>query len=84
MNPAVQRALNVASSRTGFAIRTIIGQCRESRIVEARRLAARLMRTEGLSFPKIGQALGGRHHTTAMALCRGYEGEQLALAFDQG
>lgn len=37
--------------------------------VAARRMAARAMRQQGLSFPVIGKYLGGFHHTTIMNLC---------------
>ena len=37
-------------------------------LVRARRDIAMAMRKEGASFPEIGRALGGRHHTTILEL----------------
>ena len=34
----------------------------------ARRVIARMLREIGRSYPEIGRALGGRHHTTVMAM----------------
>lgn len=52
---------------TDVAIR---GACRIPRIVEARRDAARRLRTRGLSLRVVGMALGGRDHSTIINLLR--------------
>lgn len=45
----------------------IIGQRRKNKFVVPRMIAAFLMRDQlGISFPKIGQKLGGRNHTTVI------------------
>lgn len=48
----------------------LIGPKRDKEIVVPRQVAMYLMRAElNLSFPKIGSALGGRDHSTAMHSC---------------
>ena len=47
------------------------GPSHEAVCVEARRRVARQLRADGWSYPRIGRALGGRHHTTIMNLLRG-------------
>lgn len=44
----------------------IRGRRRYPRLVQARVIAARRLRDAGFSFPEIGRALGGRHHTSVM------------------
>jgi len=48
----------------------ILGPRRFKSIVSARRATAMMLREKGLSYPQIGTLLGGRDHTTIMALCK--------------
>lgn len=41
---------------------------RDAELVAVRREIARVLRDAGCSLPEIGRMLGGRHHTTVMAL----------------
>lgn len=43
-------------------------------LVSARREIASELRRHGWSYPRIGKALGGRHHTTIMYLLAGADG----------
>ena len=47
----------------------LLGRSQRSQIVAARRDAAKQLLSLGFSYPMIGRALGGRHHTTIMNLC---------------
>ena len=44
----------------------LIGQSRAQGLVRARRVAMIAMRSCGMSLPQIGEALGGRDHTTVL------------------
>src|SRR3569832_1060806 len=57
------------SAETGVTVEDLKSPCRLPLVVDARRVAARRLRDGGLSYPAIGRALGGRHHTSAMYLC---------------
>lgn len=51
-------------------IKDLIGQSRKKDLVRPRQIAMYLLRDEiNLSFPTIGQELGGRDHTTAIHAC---------------
>lgn len=59
--------LNVVAGGCGVSVLDILGDSKAADHIKARHLAAYFLRTKaGLSFPKIGQALGGRHHATIM------------------
>ncbi len=48
----------------------LVGSCREKRLVVPRQIAMYIMRNDlKMSFPGIGQEMGGRDHTTAMHAC---------------
>lgn len=47
---------------------------RHPKLTAARAAAVRALRAEGFSWPEIGRALGGRHHTSVMWLARRAEG----------
>lgn len=61
-------AVKTAAAQHGTTVEALRGPQRHSDIVEARRDAAERLRGIGLSFPRIGQALGGRHHSTILNL----------------
>lgn len=59
----------------------LVGNSRKKSLVTARQIVMYLMRSElKSSYPDIGQALGGRDHTTAMYAC---EKVNIALKTDQ-
>ncbi len=62
-----------ASVQWGARPKDITGARRYPRFVSARRQVARELRAAGWSFPEIGRALGGRHHSTIMELCGCFE-----------
>lgn len=64
---------------TGISIAEIVGSSRNKHVVRARREAARQLREAEFSYPEIGRALGGRHHTTCLALL-GQLGRQVQVA----
>jgi len=64
------RAIVQAEAKAaGITVAVMLGNRRLRHIVNARaNAAARLRKEMNLSYPAIGQALGGRHHTTVMSL----------------
>jgi chromosomal replication initiator protein len=62
-----QDVLNVIMSHYGISEADLKGKSREKRLSFPRQIAMFLLREEmKLSYPAIGQELGGRDHTTAM------------------
>ncbi len=62
--------LHAIATATGFTMGQLRGPRKIGPIVRARFVAAWMLRELcGLSYPQIGQALGGRDHTTAMNAC---------------
>jgi chromosomal replication initiation ATPase DnaA len=62
-------------------VKDILGAGRFAELVAARRDIARTLRERGWSYPKIGRAIGGRDHATAMNLCgalRSHEAREAA------
>lgn len=68
-------AIRIASDRTGIPPWQIVSPQRVREVVEARNLAALLMRRSGLSLPAIGAALN-RDHTTIFYAIRKMENAQ--------
>lgn len=62
--------LTVGRLLGGVGLGELRGQQRWPGFVLARKAAALALRRRGLSYPEIGKALGGRHHTSAMGLVR--------------
>lgn len=68
--------LEVAASYFGISTAELIGRNRSARVALARQIIMFVMREEtGASLPQIGQALGGRDHTTVMHGCEKIAGE---------
>jgi chromosomal replication initiator protein len=66
-NIASSKILEYISSREGIAVDDLIGQNRSAKIAIPRQLAMYLLRDlNEISFPQIGEILGGRDHTTVM------------------
>lgn len=62
--------IKIVSEYFDIAIEDIIGPCRKKNLTEPRQIIMFLMRTElKLSYPVIGQELGGRDHTTVIHAC---------------
>lgn len=62
-----KQVMNTVSEFYGITIDTVVGQSREKRFAMPRQVIMFLMRKElNMSFPAIGEELGGRDHTTAM------------------
>lgn len=62
--------LQIISSFYGVAIDDLLGKSREKRLAYPRQIIMYILRYEmKLSFPTIGDELGGRDHTTAMHAC---------------
>lgn len=58
------------AAATGAPAWMIRGRQRHPALTAARAAAVRALRAEGFSWPEIGRALGGRHHTSVMWLAR--------------
>jgi chromosomal replication initiator protein len=66
-NIASRKILEYVSNREGIAVDDLIGQNRSAKIAIPRQLAMYLLRDlNEISFPQIGEILGGRDHTTVM------------------
>jgi len=62
-----QDIMNAVSRFYNLQIKDLTGKTRKKEIVEPRQISIYLMRKElSTSYPTIGEALGGRDHTTAM------------------
>ncbi len=62
--------IKMVSEYFDIAIEDIIGPCRKKNLTEPRQIIMFLMRDElKLSYPVIGQELGGRDHTTVIHAC---------------
>lgn len=65
-----KQLIETVSTYFDIKIEDILGKSREKQLVVPRQITAYLMRHELIhSFPAIGDALGGRDHTTAMHAC---------------
>lgn len=65
----VEAILRLAARAEGAELEQLLAPGRAPAAVAARRLAARLLRLEGYSYPEAGRALR-RHHTSVLALVR--------------
>lgn len=67
---SLEAILEVAASYFGSSISELTGRGRSARIALQRQVVMYVMREEtGASLPQVGQALGGRDHTTIMHGC---------------
>lgn len=66
-NVTPKHVIQTVSSYYDITINDLLGQCREKRFAFPRQIIMFLLRQElQISFPSIGNELGGRDHTTAM------------------
>jgi chromosomal replication initiator protein len=66
-NISPQKILEAVASYEGIAVGDLIGQNRSAKIAVPRQIAMYLLREiNDISFPQIGELLGGRDHTTVM------------------
>jgi len=67
---SVRGIIAETAERFGLVPQEITGCQRSRRLSAARRVIARYLYECGYSLREIGMALGGRHHTTILALLR--------------
>jgi chromosomal replication initiator protein len=66
-NISPQKILEAVASFEGIAVDDLVGQNRSAKIALPRQIAMYLLREiNDISFPQIGELLGGRDHTTVM------------------
>jgi chromosomal replication initiator protein len=66
-NVSAQKILEAVATSEGVEVEDLIGQNRSSKIAIPRQIAMYLLREiNEISFPQIGELLGGRDHTTVM------------------
>jgi chromosomal replication initiation ATPase DnaA len=58
--------VNALAKAHGYDPMALRSSRRHLRYVVGRRTVAKALRAAGWSYPRIGRALGGRHHTTVM------------------
>ncbi|NMB89177.1 MAG: chromosomal replication initiator protein DnaA [Chloroflexi bacterium] len=65
-----RQVINAVASAFGVPVERILGRDRSREIALPRQIVMYLLREEGnVSLPQIGEALGGRDHTTVMYAC---------------
>lgn len=64
--------IDAAAIHAGVYPAEITGKRRNQHLVRARSAIAIVLREQGLSYPRIGKALGGRDHTTVINLVNMY------------
>jgi len=65
-----KNVIKIVADYFDIAIEDIVGPCRKKNLTEPRQMIMFIMREElKLSYPVIGQALGGRDHTTVIHAC---------------
>ena len=66
-----KEVMNQVAGAFGVSIENLIGPDRRQEVVLPRQIAMYLLREEAkFSLPKIGEAMGGRDHTTVMYACQ--------------
>jgi chromosomal replication initiator protein len=76
---SLEAVLDAAADYFGVSVADLTGRARNARIALQRQIVMYVMREEtGASLPQIGQALGGRDHTTVMYGC-----EKIASELEQ-
>jgi len=67
LNISSEKIIDAVASSEGLEVGDLLGQNRSAKIAVPRQLAMYLLRTYNeVSFPQIGELLGGRDHTTVM------------------
>ncbi len=61
-----RQVLDAVARSFGIPLERLLGRDRSREVVLPRQVAMYLLREESISLPQIGQALGGRDHTTVM------------------
>lgn len=65
-----KNVIKIVAEYFDIAIEDVIGPCRKKNLTDPRQIIMYVMREElKLSYPVIGQALGGRDHTTVIHAC---------------
>lgn len=65
-----KNVIKIVADYFDIAIEDVVGPCRKKNLTEPRQMIMFIMREElKLSYPVIGQALGGRDHTTVIHAC---------------
>lgn len=64
MQPILTDFIKEIAETFGFTYADMISERRVRDITEVRHMASALLRARGLSYPKIGELLGGRDHST--------------------
>jgi chromosomal replication initiation ATPase DnaA len=59
--------VNEIALELGYDADALRGRDRTRAMSYSRRIVIQKLRAEGWSYPRIGRALGGRHHTTILA-----------------
>jgi chromosomal replication initiation ATPase DnaA len=66
--------MNATAQKYSTTAQAIRAKGSQRHLVSARREIASELRRHGWSYPRIGKALGGRHHTTIIYLLAGADG----------
>lgn len=66
----VREIIKDVARETGAPVELIVSRQRHPALTAARAAAVLALREAGYSWPEIGCALGGRHHTTVIYLAR--------------
>jgi len=67
----IRQVMEAASRFYDIEVKDVLGESRKKELVKPRQIIMFLLREEiNLSFPVIGQELGGRDHSTAMHACK--------------
>lgn len=65
-----KNVIKITAEYYDIAIEDVVGPCRKKNLTDPRQIIMYIMREElKLSYPVIGQALGGRDHTTVIHAC---------------
>lgn len=73
------RVIRAVCDEFGLTHAQLIGQSRIKSIARPRGVCYWLLRQRSFSYPEIGRAVGGRHHTTVMAMIKSVEADEVLL-----